>query len=257
MLLTTAQKLQVVLAGAITTSQLQVQTSYVDFPSANPGGFGVLTNSTTDVDIVAAPSVGLRRVVELTVYNADTVNATVSIKVDEGGTDKIKVKVLLNPGQSLSYGSDGWQVVTATQQGGNYASFRANKNTTDQTGITDSADVKITFTNEVWDTGSYYDAANSKWTPPAGPVIVGGMIYLSGGVVINGTYNIKVFKNGTMIAASFLVAYATSAGVSVTVSIEDLANGTDYYEIYTFSTGGGTKTVSGLTAYSQFWGSMT
>lgn len=62
------------------------------------------TNSTTDVDLVAGPSSGRAVVRYINVYNADTVAATVTLKVDDNGTEYILVKRTLQPGESLIMG---------------------------------------------------------------------------------------------------------------------------------------------------------
>ena len=63
-----------------------------------------LTNSTTDVDVVDAPSSGtIRMVRSIVVYNADTASATVTLKVDVSATEKRLVKETLAAGESLLY----------------------------------------------------------------------------------------------------------------------------------------------------------
>lgn len=102
----TNKKIQVVLAGAITTSQLDCYAAWRDFDSTTyvAGDFGVATNSTTDVDLVAAPAASHYIVVDyLSVYNKDTAAATVSVKYDVAGTEKILWKGLLAVGYKLEY----------------------------------------------------------------------------------------------------------------------------------------------------------
>lgn len=102
----TNKKLQVVLAGAIATSQLDCYAAWRDFDTTTyvAGDFGVATNSTTDVDLVAAPAASHYIVVDyLSVYNKDTAAATVSIKYDVAGTEKIVWKGLLAVGYKVEY----------------------------------------------------------------------------------------------------------------------------------------------------------
>lgn len=102
----TNKKLQVVLAGAIATSQLDCYAAWRDFDSTTyvAGDFGVATNSTTDVDLVAAPAASRYIVVDyLSVYNSDTAAATVSVKYDVAGAEKILWKGLLAVGYKLEY----------------------------------------------------------------------------------------------------------------------------------------------------------
>lgn len=102
----TTDNLQVVLTGAITTNQLRCYTSYRDITTTGytPGRTGVNTNNTTDVDIVGSPAASTQRVVDtITIYNHDTANAEVTVKLDDNGTEYILVKVTLGPAERLEY----------------------------------------------------------------------------------------------------------------------------------------------------------
>jgi len=59
-LTTTNDKLQIVLGGAITTSQLQCLTTYKVYTSSSTsdGKIAINTNNTTDVDLAGAPTMG-------------------------------------------------------------------------------------------------------------------------------------------------------------------------------------------------------
>lgn len=116
----TTKTLEVDLDGAITTNQLPFQANYVDVttttytPSENDG----TTNSTTNVTLVAAPAASTQRQVKLiTVYNADTVAAVVSIIYNNNATLRTLVKVTLAVGSTLIYtDGEGWRVLTTTGQ---------------------------------------------------------------------------------------------------------------------------------------------
>ena len=119
---TTTRKLQLVLAGAKTTNHLKISVSYYDVinqtkedNSEYRGSQQVATsNNTTDVDICAAPlHVGtIRNIRNITIYNADTVNATVTVKLDDGGTETIYITHVLTTTQSLIYEDGaGWMVI--------------------------------------------------------------------------------------------------------------------------------------------------
>ena len=131
--------------------------------------------------------------------------------------------------------------------------FRANKNGTDQTGITASTVTKVTFTTEAIDVGAFYDAANSKWVPPAGPVHVSLRIRLTGGVVVDNIYLIYIHKNGSEIAKVIGVAPA-NGNMGLQLELYDVANGTDYYEGFVYGEGAGDKTVFGGSPDSTFQG---
>lgn len=103
MYLSSTDKIQVVLSGAITTVQLPCVASWQDIISTGmtlpQSSSQTNTNSTTAVDLVAAPAASTnRQVVHLSVYNADSVSATVTIQKDVSGTDYILVKALLQAG---------------------------------------------------------------------------------------------------------------------------------------------------------------
>ena len=65
------------------------------------GGDSGNSNSTTPVEIVAAPGAGQRIVTDITVVNTDTTDATVTISFDDGTTDYTFVKVTLSTGDQM------------------------------------------------------------------------------------------------------------------------------------------------------------
>ena len=116
------EKIQLVLAGAITTNQLQWTASYqtvdgngMTLPMLSAHG---VSNDTTDVDVVAAAGVSkTNQITYLSVYNADTVSATVTIKLDSSGTERIIRKALLQAGDTLEFSREfGWKINTGTSQ---------------------------------------------------------------------------------------------------------------------------------------------
>lgn len=113
----TTRKLQVVLAGAVTTNQLPVVVSYSDQTSSTYNGATQLavTNNTTEVDICSAPPAATTRDVDfIQVQNTDTVPATVTVRVDAGGTNYDLKKVTLAAGESLTYTHGaGWSTTNA------------------------------------------------------------------------------------------------------------------------------------------------
>lgn len=137
----------------------------------------------------------------------------------------------------------------------NKPSFAAWKNSVDQTSIASATATKITFANEVFDNGSYYDAANSKWTPPAGKIQINAFIQWTGGVVDQSDYSILLYKSGSEQVRVTMRASGTS-GVTSHISYTFETNGTDYWEIYGLGGGAGTKTVGGTSVQSYFTGAM-
>lgn len=138
--------------------------------------------------------------------------------------------------------------------GGGSAPFCANKNGTGQT-ITTGSWQKLTFTTKEFDVGSYYDAANSKWTPPAGKRLIIINVTMDRSAS-NASYNyLAIYKNGSLLKESVQFHYGdrNTDDTHHLVAIVD-ANGTDYFEAYTYinSTGGGNVTVNGAAALT-FW----
>lgn len=109
-LTTTNDKLQIVLGSAVTTNQLQCLTSYKIYTSSTTSDdkVAINTNSTTDVDLAGAPGSGeTYDIVNINIYNADTVSATVTIKLDVSATETILFKGIVGVGDVISWSAEG------------------------------------------------------------------------------------------------------------------------------------------------------
>lgn len=129
--------------------------------------------------------------------------------------------------------------------------FKANKNATAQTSV--ATNTKVTFETEVFDQASEYDATNSRWTPAAGKHPVTAQLYYSTGLTDTAEYGVSIKKNGTTVVAT---GYARASGTtSCCVQVNDIidANGTDYFEVFTY-VGVGTPNVAGAITDSYFAG---
>lgn len=105
---TTTRKLQIVLAGAVTTNQLPVAVAFRDQRTRDGAiGYGEQvknTNSTTAVDILDSPQSGVIRIVDtIGVVNEDTAAATVTIRYNDNGTTYTLFKATLAVGDQLIY----------------------------------------------------------------------------------------------------------------------------------------------------------
>jgi hypothetical protein len=131
--------------------------------------------------------------------------------------------------------------------------FSATKNGTNQTGIADATATKITFTTEVNDVGGCYDAPSSRWTPPPGGVRLSAAVDVTGANASTG-FILRLYKNGAAFKQTVAVGDASGQG-RVFISANDVANGTDYYEVYFlgFKTAG-TMTCQGGDTLSYFQG---
>lgn len=111
----TTKSLEIVLAGAVTANQLPVVASYVDVTTSTytPGSSDNASNSTTPVTVVAAPAASTQRQVKLlTIQNADTVSATVTLRYNDNGTTRVIVKVALSANDTLVYtDGEGFRVI--------------------------------------------------------------------------------------------------------------------------------------------------
>lgn len=107
--------LQVVLGGSITTNQLRCVSSWRDITTTayTPGRTVTNTNNTTDVNLVGSPAASTQRVVDfISIYNADTVAQTITVKFDANGTEYVIWSGELLPGATLTYGDgSGFAVV--------------------------------------------------------------------------------------------------------------------------------------------------
>lgn len=132
------------------------------------------------------------------------------------------------------------------------ASFSANKAATNQTSIASTTPTKVTFGAEDWDTGSYFDTTNSRWTPPAGKVRLSASVFAST-ITTSSEQILAIYKNGSVLRQVDTSNGATSfTGLSITIL--DSANGTDYYEVYVTLTTGSTATINGGVTLTYFQG---
>lgn len=108
MFLDTATRLEIVLSGAVAADQPEVHVWYVDYNKENhtvlPAMYRTATNNTTDVIILPAPiNNPRRRIVSISVYNKDSAAVTVTIKTDDGTTERIILKKQLQTTETLFY----------------------------------------------------------------------------------------------------------------------------------------------------------
>ena len=117
----TTRKLQAFLASSAATTNPTVTVIYYDVLAQTKGDysdyrrapqFTVLVD-TTETDICAAPAQGVvRHIEEIQVYNADTATVTVTVCVDDAGTNRILVKQALLTTETLQYQHGiGWSII--------------------------------------------------------------------------------------------------------------------------------------------------
>lgn len=148
---------------------------------------------------------------------------------------KIETNIIApSTGTTLTLGESGDTItvpsnVTISGAMANTPMFFVNKNSTNTT-VAEGTNVKVTDFDEIYDTNNAF--ASNKFTPG-----VTGYYYMEGTTSINmanaGSYlQSMIYKNGSMIAYQQVVAEGTNATYTVTANVIDLANTTDYYELY-------------------------
>ncbi|HSX30987.1 MAG TPA: hypothetical protein VLE99_03660 [Candidatus Saccharimonadales bacterium] len=113
----TTKSIQVSLAGTVATRQLPCVTSWADMTTSSftPGSSDTQTNNTTAVTVVAAPASSTQRQVKLmSIYNADTANAVVTVALNNNSTLRTMVSVTLKVGQTLQFAENAWSVIDSS-----------------------------------------------------------------------------------------------------------------------------------------------
>lgn len=115
---TTTKSLQVLLGGAVATTQPTFSASYVDVETTTWGLNGMAesdgqTNGGTAVTIVSAPGSGdARQVKTILIRNNDSASVTLTVRINNNGTFRNVFVAVLATLESLHYGDAGWQVLT-------------------------------------------------------------------------------------------------------------------------------------------------
>jgi hypothetical protein len=114
----TTKSFQVLLAGSSTTFHLPVTTYYVDMTTSLfvPYSTITFTNGTTPVTLVSAPSSGHQREVRMvSIQNADSAAATVTLRILDTATPYTICKITLAVGDNLTYThGEGFKVIDST-----------------------------------------------------------------------------------------------------------------------------------------------
>lgn len=216
------------------------------------GGFA-MTQRTTAATDVTFPTSGTLAVTgsSLAQFAATTSAQLAALLTDETGsganvfaTSPTLVTPALGTPSSINLANATFPAITA---------FSAHKNGTDQTGVVNATFTKVTFTTEIFDQGSAYDAPNSKWTPPVGIVQISAGVLCTTNVTDAAIFQFAIYKNGAVFKETLdLAAGAGNKGLSL--SLVDQANGTDFYELYIWQNTGSNVTVSGLAVVTFFSG---
>ena len=111
----TNDSLEIVLTDVVTANQLPFVASWVDVTTTTyvPGQTNGTSNSTTAVTVVAAPGASTQRQVKFfSIYNADTLSAEVTVRLNDNATTRIITKTTLAIGDTLMYNDgEGFKVI--------------------------------------------------------------------------------------------------------------------------------------------------
>ncbi len=101
------ESIEIVLAGAVATTALPCTANYVDTLDSDQSVVAVgdsdgAATGTGTLTLVGSPAGGRHRVIKsVTVYNADTTGATVTVRKNNGTTTRILLAPLLAVGDTL------------------------------------------------------------------------------------------------------------------------------------------------------------
>lgn len=129
--------------------------------------------------------------------------------------------------------------------------FKAHKNGGIQN-IPNITATKITATTESYDSHGYYDAANSKFTPGVAGLYLFCVSVRYTIAVDHAEFTVMLYKNGAEVARGGVRGSGTG-GVMINFSEPERANGTtDFFEIYTYQSGGTGIDLDGTSIYTHW-----
>lgn len=118
-----SKSLVIDLDATVTTNQLEFSVGYAEVTSdasgvvtgTLPGNAVGVTNNTTEVTMLSAPTSGKQRIIRsVIVYNADTQNATITVSIKVTSTLYRVWRGIIGVGETLEYSfSQGWSVRSA------------------------------------------------------------------------------------------------------------------------------------------------
>ena len=133
------------------------------------------------------------------------------------------------------------------------SSFSVHKNGTNQ-GISDSANTKVTWSTELFDTNS--DFASNKFTPSvAGKYLLSSNVSFISAVMDGKAITIGIYKNGAVLHEAITIGSGAGTQAFQVIAVVD-ANGTsDYFEIFIEHNMGLIEDVGGASESTWFTGS--
>ena len=113
----TNDSVEILLGGAVTTNQLPFYTAWADTTTSTftAGQSNGTSNGASAVTVVSSPGASTTRTLKfMSVYNADTVPATLTVRFNDNATTRILTSVILQTGDRLEYTDTiGFRVTTS------------------------------------------------------------------------------------------------------------------------------------------------
>lgn len=135
------------------------------------------------------------------------------------------------------------------------AGFQAHNNGTNITAAT-STWTKLNLATTAFNTGGFYSTVSSRWTPPAGKVIMGVVMRWVTMSDVADLY-IDIWKNGaTYRQMNWVGSNNGSKSDGNSFYIVENVNGTDYFNVYVWQNSGTTRTVLGDANATYFIGAL-
>lgn len=177
MIVLDANKSLLIKLDAVPSTQLPIKVSYNNRTSSALVAVDstTQTNSTSDVTIVSAPSVGSTyEVKQFNVYNISNATQTVTIEIDVSGVQKVVVKSTLAVDEVLQY-NDGEGVSILRNSGDRESNIAqnlaisagTNSYSSGAISFANSNNVSFGITNNSQLTASWYANTVAFWEPPA------------------------------------------------------------------------------------------
>lgn len=181
---------------------------------------------------------------------------TASLLFQTGWSGRAEMGTAGSDGFAIKVSADGsaWHEVFRTEPDG-YARtavrrLEVDKGGSNQGGIANATPTRLTFGNLVVNPGGFFDAGLSRYTPPAGVLLLNAGVYLTG-LSAGGICTLRLTRNGTVIQQ--VIGYAAAGGdIGLGIDAQDTASGTDYYEVEVYVTTAGTAVANGNPANTFF-----
>jgi hypothetical protein len=131
--------------------------------------------------------------------------------------------------------------------------FAANKNGTNQV-IANGGWVKVTMGTVAQQIGGDYTAGTSIWVPRSGAAVISATVTFSAFNAVNEICGLSIFKNAAEYKSVLFNSTHVTNPQSATITIEDICNGGDTYEVYARGGNAGNSTIHGSTAWTYWSG---